>query len=56
MLVIRRIHVRYRLRIPPGHVDAVERVHARHHRSCPVYRSLEGAIEITTEYAIEEDR
>lgn len=53
MLIIRRIHVRYRLRISADHADTVERVHARHHRSCPVYRSLEGAIEITTEYAIE---
>lgn len=56
MLVIRTIHVHYRLRVPAGHGETIERVHARHHRSCPVYRSLEGAIEIRTDYTIEEER
>lgn len=53
VLVIRRIHVRYRLRAPEDVRETVERVHGVHHRHCPVYRSLEGAIEITTEIELE---
>lgn len=48
MLILERIRVRYRL-----HTDAdpeeVERIHRLHARFCPVARSLEDAIDITTE-------
>ena len=47
--MIRRIHARYRLRVPEEQRDVAERVHAMHARACPVARSLEGGIEITTE-------
>lgn len=53
VLVIKRIHVRYRLRAPEEARETVERVHAVHHYHCPVYRSLAGAIDITTEIALE---
>lgn len=53
MLVIRRIHVTYHLRAGEEHREAVERVHGFHHDSCPVYRTLKDAIEITTEYRLE---
>ncbi len=48
--MIRRIHVHYELVADPEHAAVVERVHGFHARYCPVYRSLEGAIEITTSY------
>lgn len=48
VLVIRRIHVTYKLEGARAHRAVVERVHGFHARKCPVYRSLEAAIEITT--------
>ena len=50
MLVIKRIHVRYRLTVNPG-VDlaVVERVHGFHADKCPVARSIRGAIAVSTE-------
>jgi organic hydroperoxide reductase OsmC/OhrA len=48
VLVVKRIDVHYRLRIPADwHADA-ERVHGFHARFCPVARSLEGSIEVST--------
>jgi uncharacterized OsmC-like protein len=49
VLVIKRINVHYRLRVPEDRRKEVERVHGFHARACPVARSLEGAIDITTE-------
>ena len=51
VLVLRRIHVRYRLRggDREGDREKVERVHDAHASHCPVARSLDGAIAITTE-------
>ena len=49
VLVIKRIHVLYRLAIPEERREEAERVHSFHARCCPVARSLEGAIEISTE-------
>lgn len=49
VLVIRRIHVHYKLQAPESARETVEKVHGVHHRHCPVYRSLEAAIDITTE-------
>ncbi|HEV2752828.1 MAG TPA: OsmC family protein [Solirubrobacteraceae bacterium] len=49
VLVIRRITVRYRLRIPPERHDDAERVHGFHARFCPVARSLQGGIDVRTE-------
>ena len=49
MLVLRRIHVRYRLQADEETRDAVERAHEHHRPRCPVYRSIGGCVEITTE-------
>lgn len=49
MLVIKRIHVRYRLGVAEEHREEAERVHSFHARYCPVARSLDGAIAISTE-------
>jgi uncharacterized OsmC-like protein len=53
VLVLRRIHVVYTLKASEEQREAAERVHGFHARFCPVYRSLEAAIEITTELQIE---
>jgi len=53
VLIIKRIHTTYHLKAPESARETVERVHEMHRRFCPVYRSLEKAIEITTEYRIE---
>ena len=55
VLVLRRIHVVYTLQAAPGQQETIERVHGFHARFCPVYRSLEAAIQITTELVIEEN-
>ncbi len=52
VLVIRRIHVRYRLRLDGGDRDTVARVHEVHARACPVYRTISGCVQITTELFI----
>jgi uncharacterized OsmC-like protein len=53
ILVIRRIHVYYRLRgvgDPDEETRArIDRVHALHAQFCPVARSIGGSIDITTE-------
>ena len=48
MLVIKRIQVHYRIAVPPDRREDVERGHSFHARFCPVARSLEGAIQIST--------
>ena len=53
VLILKRIHVTYKLRAPAAQREVVERVHAVHARSCPVYRSLEGAIAVSTELELE---
>lgn len=49
VLVIRRIHVTYRLQAPSDQVEAVERAYAIHPPRCPVYRTVSGCIDVTTE-------
>ena len=50
MLVIKRIHVRYQLRVDLD-VDRakITRAFEHHMDRCPVYRSIGAAIECTTE-------
>ena len=52
VLVIRRIHVRYRLQAGEEHRETVERVHGFHRERCPVYKSIHTSIDITTEYEL----
>lgn len=50
VLVIRRIHVTYRLAgVEEEDRQTVERVLGFHQDRCPVARSIRGAIEVTTE-------
>jgi uncharacterized OsmC-like protein len=55
VLVLRRIHVHYRLRASAEQREVVERVHRIHQEHCPVARSLRGAIAITTSYELVPD-
>jgi len=54
VLVIRRIHVRYHLRIEPGQREVAERVLGLHADICPVARTLRGCVEIATSLDIED--
>ena len=54
VLVIKRIHVRYRLVGDAEAEQTVRRVHEFHHSKCPVYKSIWGCIDITTELVFEE--
>lgn len=49
VLIIKRIHVCYRLSTPAYDRDKVEQAYALHLENCPVYRSISAAIAITTE-------
>ena len=51
-LVIKRIHVTLALRGAKEQADVVERVHGMFAMKCPVYRSLQGSIEITSSYEL----
>lgn len=49
VLVIRRIHVRLKLKANAAQRETAERVHGMYKERCPVYRSLCNAIAITSE-------
>lgn len=49
VLVIKRIHVVYELKADAEHDETIARVHGMHASKCPVYRTLSGCIDITTE-------
>ena len=53
VLVIRRIHVRLRLRAEEAHRETAARVHGIFAENCPIYRSLKAAITMTTEFVFE---
>lgn len=48
MLVIKRIHVTYHLKLNPAQHETAERVLGFHADFCPVARTLRGCVEITT--------
>jgi uncharacterized OsmC-like protein len=49
VLVIRRIHVTYRLRVDAdADRAAVQRAFDHHMGRCPIYRSISAAIDVTT--------
>jgi uncharacterized OsmC-like protein len=54
VLIIKRIHVDYKLKAEPSAREAAERVHGMHADFCPVARTLKGCVEITTKLHIEE--
>jgi organic hydroperoxide reductase OsmC/OhrA len=52
--VIKRIHVKYSLKLEAGKREAAERAHEHHIPFCPVARSIRGCIDITTSLEIED--
>ncbi len=53
VLVIKRIQVSYVLKADAEHTDAIGRAFELHPPKCPVYRSVSGSIDITTELSVE---
>jgi uncharacterized OsmC-like protein len=54
VLVIRRIHVAFRLTAPESVRETVERVHGFYAMRCPLYRTLHGAIELSSAFELVE--
>ena len=56
VLILKRIHVSYLLQAADSEREKIERVHDKHARFCPVYRSIEASIEVTTRYQLKRPR
>jgi len=54
VLVIKRIHVTYYLKVKPDQRETAERVHGFHADKCPVARTIKGCVDITTELQMED--
>lgn len=54
VLIVKRIHVTYHLRLRPEQREAAERAHGFHADSCPVARTLRGCVDITTSLEMED--
>ena len=54
VLVIRRFHVAYHLKLKPAHQETAQKVHGFHSDFCPVARSIKGSIEVSTELTMED--
>ena len=54
MLVIRRIHVTYHLKLKPEQQETAQKVHGFHADFCPVARSIKGSIDVSTELKFED--
>jgi len=52
--VLAEVRVRYRLRIPAGSRETVDRALARHQDKCPTAASFQGAIAVSWTAEIEE--
>jgi len=52
VLIIKRIHAHYKLRAPREQRETIERVLGWHADRCPVARSIQGAIAVTTSYEL----
>jgi organic hydroperoxide reductase OsmC/OhrA len=45
--VLVRVHVQYRLKIPAGTRETVDRLLVKHAEKCPTAATLKGAVEVT---------
>jgi organic hydroperoxide reductase OsmC/OhrA len=54
VMVIRRIHVRYHLKLKPEQREAADRAHGFHQEHCPVARTIGGCVDISTELQMED--
>ncbi len=53
VLVVQRIDVTYYLEADESDRETIDRVNELHAEYCPVARSIQGAIEVNTEYVLE---
>jgi len=53
VLIIRRIHVTYHLKLKPEQHETAQKVHGVHADFCPVARSIKDSIDVTTELKTE---
>jgi uncharacterized OsmC-like protein len=54
VLVVRRIHVTYRLRAEPDKREIITRVHNVHADHCPVARTIRECVAINTSVELED--
>ena len=54
VMVIKRIHVTYKLKLTPDQHETAERVRGFHADYCPVARTISGCVEITTSLEMED--
>jgi len=54
LVLLKRIHVHYHLRVPAGSREKVDRALGTHAEKCPTAMSLKGAVEVTWSADIEE--
>jgi uncharacterized OsmC-like protein len=54
VLVIRRVHVTYQLKLKPEQQETAQRVFGFHADKCPVARSIKDSIDITTDLKMED--
>ena len=54
VLVVKRIHVTYHLKLEPEQRETAARVHDFHARYCPVYRTIEECVDVTTELIMQD--
>ena len=56
VLVVKRIHVTYHLKLVPDQRATAQRVLEFHADFCPVARTLRGSVEITTSVEMEDEK
>lgn len=54
VMVIKRIHVTYHLKLQPDQRETAEKVHGFHQDYCPVARTMKGCVDFTTELNMED--
>jgi organic hydroperoxide reductase OsmC/OhrA len=54
VLIVKRIHVDYRLKLEAANREAAQRVHEMHADFCPVARTIKGCVEVTTRLHMED--
>ncbi len=52
--MVKRIHVTYHLKLDPGERETAVRVHGFHKERCPVARTIDACVDITTSLDMED--
>jgi uncharacterized OsmC-like protein len=53
VLIVRRIHVAYHLRVASNKQEAARRAHERHVAHCPMTRTIGDCVKVTTSLEME---